>query len=154
MEGSGLQRRSRIGASAGVPGSLAGPRAAPSLLVSVGARPHRSAEPRARTELALQRGRELGRGRGGALEEMKSKGLLPNITTYVTLTGAMYATQRMQVGEKLLEDIQERGLIPSKHSESLERRMEDAIRRLNMIRNCRKGMPVKEVEVLLVESFQ
>jgi pentatricopeptide repeat protein len=86
--------------------------------------------------------------------EMKSKGLLPNITTYVTLTGAMYATQRMQVGEKLLEDIEERGLIPSKHSESLERRMEDAIRRLNMIRNCRKGMPVKAVEVLPVEIFQ
>jgi len=66
----------------------------------------------------------------------------------------MYATGRMEAGEKILEDIEERGLIPSKHPEGLERRMEDAIRRLNMIRNCRKGMPFKEVEVLPVESCQ
>ena len=86
--------------------------------------------------------------------EMKSKGLWPNITTYITLIGAMYATGRMEAGEKILEDIEERGLIPSKHPEGLERRMEDAIRRLNMIRNCRKGMPFKEAEVLPVESCQ
>jgi pentatricopeptide repeat protein len=84
--------------------------------------------------------------------EMKSKGLWPNVTTYITLTGAMYSTGRMQNGEELPEDIEERGLIPAfKQLENLERRMEDAIRRLNMIRKCRKEVPFRGVELLAVD---
>uniref|UniRef100_A0A0A9DQM7 Uncharacterized protein n=1 Tax=Arundo donax TaxID=35708 RepID=A0A0A9DQM7_ARUDO len=84
---------------------------------------------------------------------MKSKGMWPNITTYVTLTEAMYATQIMQEGEKLLKDIEDKGLIPSdNHPGSLERRMEEAVKRLNMIRNCRKGIRIKnEADVLPVD---
>ncbi|KAG8062702.1 hypothetical protein GUJ93_ZPchr0003g17305 [Zizania palustris] len=86
-------------------------------------------------------------------EEMKSKGLRPNITTYITLIGAMYAASTMQEGEKLLKDIEDRGIVPSyKHPESIGRRMENAIKRLNTIRNCRKGMPFKnEVELLSLD---
>jgi hypothetical protein len=58
----------------------------------------------------------------------------------------------MQNGEELLEDIEERGLIPVyKQFENLERRMEGAIRRLNMIRNCRKEVPFRGVELLPVD---
>lgn len=61
----------------------------------------------------------------------------------------MYSTGRVQNGEELLEDIEERGLIPAyKQPENLERRMEDAIIRLNMIRNCRKEVPFRGVELL------
>lgn len=56
----------------------------------------------------------------------------------------MHTTKIINEGDKLLKDIEERGLIPSDdHPGSLEMRMEDTVKRLNMIRNCRKVMKVK-----------
>lgn len=85
-------------------------------------------------------------------EEMKSRDFCQHYND-ITLTGAMYATGTMQDGEKLLKDIEDRGIVPSyKHPESLEWRMENAIKRLNTIRNCRKGISFKnEVELLPVD---
>jgi pentatricopeptide repeat protein len=73
-------------------------------------------------------------------EEMKSKQLQPNLTTYTTIAGAIYASGRILEGEKLLNDIEDRGFVPSYKDQSPEWRLKNAVRKLNMIRNCRKAI--------------
>ena len=57
----------------------------------------------------------------------------------------------MLEGEKLLNDIEDRGFVPPYKDQSPEWRMGNAVSRLNVIRNCRKAI-TSENEVEPVQA--